>query len=476
MTRVLTFIPLLIAVALAQPARDVVPVLAIRQVTVIPMTGRASMPAMTVLVRGDRIAAVGPSDDVAIPPGARVVDGTGRFLMPGLIEMHAHLSKTRASAMGLFVLNGVTTLRDTGGDYEELVRWRREVLAGARIGPRILMAGPILESVRNIERMRKDPPSERVEPFDRMRIGIGTPEEARRTVARLASLEVDFLKIRTVQNRETYSAINEAANAQGIPVVGHVYELRPQTVLDAGQDGIEHSFYRPFKNEDRDQRLAMWRRFADAGVPIVPTMIVVHRPAFTPIERLRAMVEDDAGTIEPRRPFISKYMVRDWREQLLETTLDRQDQLKKMWAEGVRDLREMHEAGMELLAGSDVAALDIFPGSSLHDEIALFVTELGMSPAAALERATRRSARFLRIGDAVGTIERGKVADLVLLDADPLQDIANTRRIAAVVLRGQFYDRDGLEKIRAGVRAAPDLRVDDWGRKSEKEKGKTKKE
>jgi imidazolonepropionase-like amidohydrolase len=140
--------------------------------------------------------------------------------------------------------------------------------------------------------------------------------------------------------------------------------------------------------------------------------------------------------------------------------------LRKLWEGGVRrDLREMHDAGMDILAGSDNAVLNIYPGSSLHDELALFAREIGMTPAEILDRATRRSARFLRLDNSIGTIERGKIADLVLLDADPMQDIKNTQRIAAVVLRGTLYDRDGLEKLRAAVKSGSDRTTDDWGRK-----------
>ena len=131
-----------------------------------------------------------------------------------------------------------------------------------------------------------------------------------------------------------------------------------------------------------------------------------------------------------------------------------------------RDFREMHEAGVELLIGSDAAVLNIYPGYSLHDEMALFVREFGMTPAEVIERATRRSAKFLGISDQTGTVERGKMADLVLLDANPLDDIRNTRRIAAVILRGTLYDKGGLERILAAVRGAPDRRTDDWGRTS----------
>lgn len=452
----------------AAPGRDV-GLLAIRNVTVIPATGAAPLRAMTVLVREDRIAAIGPAALVELPPGARVVDGSGKFLLPGLVELHAHLSKTRASALGLFVANGVTTLRDMGGDHDELLRWRRDVRDGRRIGPRILMAGPFLESTRNIERMRKDPPADRVEPFERTRIAVGSPEEARRVVASLASRELDFLKIRTVANRETYLALNEAADAHGLRLVGHVTGIPPEVVLEAGQDGVDHPFYPSVEGRTREERLSVWRRFAARGVPVVPTLVTLFETTFPATERLRAIVEDDEGRIDPRRGYLSKYLVLDWREQVSEASDESREALRKIWEEVVRrDLRDMHEAGMDVLVGSDVAALNIYPGFSLHDEMVLFVTELGMTAAEAIERATRRSARFLGIDDSVGTIERGKVADLVLLDADPLLDIRNIRRISAVVLRGELYDRAGLERITAAVRAAPDRKIDDWGRNARK--------
>jgi len=401
---------------------------------------------------------------VAIPTEARVVDGTGKFLLPGLIDMHVHLSKTRGSALGLFVANGVTTARDMGGDYDELRQWRREVAGGTRVGPRILMPGPILESPANIARMRKDPPSERVEPFDRMRIGVGSPQEARATVARLAGMEIDFIKIRTVHDRETYLALNEAANAHGIPLVGHVPPYSAAAILEAGQDGVDHGFSRAFDKETRDERIATWRRFAAAGVPIVPTL-AIGGAILTPLERLRAIVEDDAGKVEPRRPYLSRFLMVDWREQFLEQSVEGQQQFRKFADQGLRDVREMHEAGIDLLAGTDTGVINLYPGSSLHDELAIFVRDIGMTPAEAIERATRRSARFLRIGDSVGTVERGKIADLILIDGDPLLDITNTRRISAVVVRGQYYDGAGLEKIRTDVLEAPDIRIDEWGRK-----------
>jgi imidazolonepropionase-like amidohydrolase len=450
---------ILLAWSAASPAAEV----AIRDVTVVRPEGPARN--MTVIVRDDRIAAVGPAADVVIAKDARVIDGTGKFLVPGFVEMHAHLSKLRASSLALFLANGVTTVRDMGGDHEELLRWRREIRAGRRIGPRIVMAGPYLESTANIERMRKDPVSERVEPFERMRIGVGSPDEARRVVASLAAKELDFIKIRTVADQETYLALNEAANAHGLPLIGHVYGIPPEVVLSSGQDGVEHGFYPTVQSESKEERLALWRRFAARNVAVVPTMIALFASVFPPTERLRAITEDAKGNLEPRRKYISKFTMLDWREQVAEATDQRRQTLRKLWDDFARrDLREMHEAGVDVLVGSDAAVLNIYPGSSLHDEMALFVGELGMTPAEVIDRATRRPARHLRLGDSIGTIERGKVADLVLLHADPLADIANTKAIAAVIVGGKLYDAPGLERLRAGVLAAPDLEVDDWGR------------
>ncbi|HSL72565.1 MAG TPA: hypothetical protein VK864_20110, partial [Longimicrobiales bacterium] len=155
---------------------------AIQHVTVIPMNGSAPRAMQTVLVTGGKIAATGEDGDVAVPAGAKVVDGAGKYLIPGLIEMHAHTSKTRASALGLYVVNGVTTLRDQGSEHAEVLRWRREIRAGERVGPRTLIAGPYLESLRNIERMRRDPPESRVEPFERARIPVSSPADARRII------------------------------------------------------------------------------------------------------------------------------------------------------------------------------------------------------------------------------------------------------------------------------------------------------
>ena len=305
---------------LGSQARSQEPIsLAIRNVGVIVGDGTPTVLAQTVLIRGERIAAIGPAAEVVVPGSARIIDGSDRFLMPGLIDLHVHLSKARASALGLFILNGVTTVRDMGGDFDELLQWRREITQGKRLGPRMLIAGPYLESSRNIARMRKDPPEARVEPFERTRIGVGTPEDARRIVADLASREVDFLKIRTVENQETFTALNAAAKAHGLQLVGHVTGTSPKVVLEAGQAGIDHTFY-PSTDGTREDRMAIWRQFAARAMPCVPTLVTMFETTFPPIARLKAIVEDETGAMDPRRAYLSRYLVQDWREQVSEAS------------------------------------------------------------------------------------------------------------------------------------------------------------
>jgi imidazolonepropionase-like amidohydrolase len=434
----------------------------IRNVTVIPMTGAGPARGQSVVVRDGRIAGIGPSAGVAVPAGAAVVDGTGRYLVPGLFEMHGHTSKTRASALGLYVVHGVTTLRDQGSEHAEVLRWRREIRDGVRVGPRMLIAGPYLESLRNIERMRRDPPEERVEPFERARIPIGTPEDARRVIDSLAALELDHFKVRTVQDSATYLALARAAHAHGRRLVGHVVTTSPELFLRAGQDGVEHGFPQSFDTLPRERRMAFWRELAARDVGVVPTLVVTTESVFRPLEYYQALVMDTARAIHPLRPYLSAFLLMDWREQVLEVTPERRAAFERLWPVWLRQVREMREAGVRIMAGSDVAVLNVWPGASLHDELRLLVDSAGMSPMEALQSATRRPAEWLGLADSVGTIEAGKVADLVLLAADPLADISSTRRIEAVVLRGRLFRREDLDALLADVARMPDIRENDW--------------
>ncbi|HET9515558.1 MAG TPA: amidohydrolase family protein [Gemmatimonadales bacterium] len=440
-------------------AQDVV---AIRDVTVIPMTGADAIPGQTVIVRGNRIAELGPVGGIRVPDGASVVDGTGKFLIPGLFDLHTHTSKTRASALGLYVVHGVTTIRDQGSEHAEVLRWRGEIRTGQRIGPRMIIAGPYLEALSNIERMRRDPPESRVEPFERARIPIGSPEAASRVIDSLARLELDHFKIRTVQNRETYLALAKAAHAHGKRLVGHAGSSLPEVFLEAGQDGLDHGFAPTLDSLPREQRMTFWRQLAARNVGVVPTAITALASTFHPLEYFRKLVDDTTGAVHPLRPYLSAFMILDWREQVEEVTPQRRTALERLLPMWLRHLREMREAGVRIMAGSDVAVLNVYPGYSLHEELQLLVDSVGMTPMEALESATRKPAEWLGLNHEVGSIAPRKVADLVLLTANPLEQIGNTRRIAAVMLQGRLFQRRELDALLAAVKAMPDLKANDW--------------
>jgi imidazolonepropionase-like amidohydrolase len=438
------------------------PALLIRDVTILSMDDVPPRRG-SVLVRGDRIDYAGPTDTLPPAPGAHIVDGRGRFLIPGLIDMHTHVSKTRGSSLSLLVAHGVTTVRDLGGDHEELLAWRREIGAGTRIGPQLLIAGPYLESASNAARQHATPASEMVEPTERTRIGVATPADAERIIAGIAARGVDHLKIRTTTNRETYLAIGAAAKRHGLALTGHVQPYPLDDVLASGQASIEHGFYPPLDERPLVDRRAFFARLAAAGVAMAPTLVVLERLGAPDDETLKRRVAEEERPASGKRR-LAAYLRAEWREQLAEQGPERPPLYRRLQEAIRRDLREMRAAGVRILAGTDIGVLNIVPGASLHEELALLVRDGNLSPLDALRAATRDAAAFLRRDREIGTIAAGRRADLILLDADPLADIAHVSRISAVVVRGRLFDRARLTRLVDEVSAAADVTANDWPR------------
>jgi imidazolonepropionase-like amidohydrolase len=423
--------------------------IAITHVTVVDVTGAPSRRDMTVVVTGDRISAVGKSAQIRVPPGTRVVDGTSRYLVPGFWDMHTHFMNTGESALPLLVAHGVTSVREMGGRIADTRAWQARMAAGTLVGPRIRTAGPVLESPQYIARVhvRDQRLGGRLAPLVLpYRIGVGNAAQARRAVDSIDKLRADFVKIRTAGSREAYFGILAAAHRTGLSVAGHaptVVSLREAS--DSGQRSFEHSVVDHVARMPAAEQRALYARLAANGTWYVPTLVVLSAPR-TPDTAIVAMLDDTLALRDPRRRFVAPSLATWWRIQVAERMGDTAAarRFADTWRTGydrtLEIIRAMRAAGVPILVGTDAGSVMVFPGFSVHEEMALLVEDARLTPREALWGATVGPARYFDMERDVGSIEVGKIADLVLLDGDPLVDIRNTARINAVVLRGELID------------------------------------
>ena len=412
-------------------------------------TGRL-LPNQTVVVAGNRIRDVGPA--VRVGAGARVVDARGKYLIPGLWDMHTHVYGNGPGALLLYAANGVTSIRDMGADDFARVRaWRDSIAAGQRLGPRMKIASPVVESPRWIAAIRRMEEREGL-PTEWLnhRFGPSTPAEAIAFVDSVARLGADHVKVRNYPAPEVLRALMQRARERGLPVVAHTHGgMPPVEASAAGMASFEHGFF-PAIAESRAGRDSVYRRLAVNGTAIVPTL-VTWRGRVLSGDSLLVLASADA---DPRLRYLPARVSQRWRDEAKtrkhETALD----WRALYRNDVRNLRELAAAGMVVMVGSDAGAPLVIPGFATHDELAQLVEVGGFTPLQALQAATLRPARFMGIADSLGTVARGRLADLVLLDANPLDDIRNTKKVRGVVLNGRYLDRSALDALLAEAERA----------------------
>jgi imidazolonepropionase-like amidohydrolase len=426
--------------------------LAITNVTIVD--GRNSLPKLgqTVIIRGNRIVAVGTERSTPVPKGARIIDGRGKFLIPGLWDMHVHTSIIGGRALlSLYVANGVTGVRDMAGDWDTLRTWRKEIAAGTLVGPRIIASGPYLEG--------GDVPIPH--------LLARTPEEGAAGVDSLIKLGVDFVKVHTQLKPEVHLAILRRARERGVVVSGHVSNtLGSAAASDSGQKSIEHMLgipapCTPAESLALKPRYAMqsavgrcrsldlstlYAKFVKNGTWVTPTFVAIVEVAGWPAHDVPGdtLVQYLPDTL---KKFVSQLF------PMPDSIPPNADSVgRAMLAKRMTQLADMHHAGVPILTGTDAPLRNSPPGFGLHEEM-LMLTRGGLSPFEAMRAATLAPARYLGITDSAGTVEAGKRADLILLDASPLLDIRNTRRITAVVFNGRLIDSTERAKL---LRAAMD--------------------
>jgi amidohydrolase family protein len=440
----------------------------ISHVTVIDTATGNEAQDRTVVISADRISEVRASKGTKTLAGAKIVDGTGKYLIPGLWDMHVHA--VRAERIGtmlpMFVANGVLGIRDMGTDMKlaDVEVLRKHITSGLRIAPRIISTGQILDG-------RLPPPS-------RTFAVIKTPAEGRAAVQSLKAGGADFVKVYTWLPRDAYLAIAEEAKKQGLPFVGHVpMSVTAVEASAAGQKSIEHlnGIDLVCSARESDIRNTLLKQDGEMGDAVGQNVIIEASASYSDdkgakvfatlaqnhtwqIPTFVAFLQDaefnnSRVTDDPRLKYIPPSIRKQWCDYAQHhagpTPWD------KVFERHLAILGAMHRAGVPIMAGTDSAwgVPFTYAGFSLQDELALLV-RAGLTPAEVLEAATIDPARFLGTERDLGSVEKGKIADLLLLDADPLQDIHNTTRISGVFLSGRYLDRAALDKLLKEAEAA----------------------
>jgi len=415
----------------------------------------------TIVVQGNRITSVGST---TTDSGGQVVDATGVYVIPGLWDMHTHAFFGDSSPDGrdlilpLFIANGVTSIRDMGSSLDEILRARADVAAHTLLGPRMIVSGPMLDGPKV-----SFPAS----------IAITTPAVGRETVDSLKRRGVDFIKIQSGVPRDAYFAIADEAKKVGVRFEGHVPDaIRASEAITAGQRTFEHLIgifeasspdedkyitdkydggtKRPgvfLKTYDPVREARIIQQIAAAGVWQCPTLFW---------ERGQWLVDVVDAANDPDLAYAAKSWVARWpasRASILKGLASDPRPVRSEFVEHeLAIIRKLHTAHVPFLAGTDTpAGVDVIPGISLHLELERFVAA-GFTPLEALRTATLNPAVFYgKTGD-YGSVQAGRVADLVMLSANPLSDIKKTRAIVGVVVDGRYLSSTDLDRLRARLK------------------------
>lgn len=415
----------------------------ITDITLVDVENGVTIPGQTVKVVGEQIQKIGPPAGPDVPERTRTLPGHGLYLMPGLVDAHVHFLD--ATVFGrLMIANGVTLVRDTGMPNEFILELRNALNRGELLGPEMVATGAILDG---------DPPL-----IPLISQGVKTPEEGRLAVRQQVEAGADLIKVYSRLEREVFLAIVDEAHKLGRKAVGHIPEsVYLEEAAAAGLACSEHFFgfekviakllgepvklqYAGMGSEagylgrldqvDLAKLQEVYARIRSSGMTVCPTIITFK--VGTGIKAIQA------GDF-PRKEYISPMVLSVWA-----SLWSQQEDLPHfIWQNWARMVNGLYQAGVPLMAGTDLMLPGIFPGYSLHEELAIW-QEAGIPPAEVLRSATLGPAQFLGLGDRLGSLCEGKTASMVLVRANPLEDVRNAQEIESVFLRGRYFSRQDL--------------------------------
>lgn len=408
-------------------------------VNVIPMDENRVLENYTVIVAGDRIEKMGPTAEIAIPENARIIDGEGKYLMPGLAEMHGHVPPTRPgptapayfndeyikNTLFLYISAGITTVRGMLG-YEGQLELKDKVNAGMLIGPNLYLAGPSFNGN-----------------------SVSSPAQARQMVRKQKEEGWDLLKVHPGLNRAEYDAMAETAKEIGISFGGHVpAEVGVVHAIEMGQLTMDHidgyvAYITAFEKQDWDQKRAdIIQMTKDHGVWIVPT------------QALWATIIGAANYEDMKQYDELKYIPKEVKQNYFNFadnpgssytigTPEEQAEMRRQL------LEEMNNAGVKILMGTDAPQLFSVPGFSIHRELPHMVAA-GMTPYEIIESGTKKVGEYFSNDDTFGMIMEGQRADMILLKQNPLEDVTHIKDHSGVMVQGKWYSREMIDlKLKA---------------------------
>ena len=470
MLRLLTTVVALLAAAAPAYARDKIDLL-IREATIVDVAHGKLILGQAVAITDDSIVAVGPNSVLSRRFDAmRAVNATGKFVMPGLWDMHVHfgggpeLIEENKALLPLYVAHGVTGVRDAAADLgDSVLQWRSQVAAGTLLGPTISPSGPKLEGYK---------------PLWKRTIEVGTPAEVDAALDRLQRMKVDFVKITdNTLKPDIFLYAVKAAKARGLKTSAHTpYALTIEQAALAGLGSVEHLDYlikagspqeasfgadyaagklsygeasdKFVETFDPTYAAQEYRRLAATGLYVTPTLNM---------SRILAFLDREDHRNDPALAYIGPGLRKtyEWRvERAAKSTPAQIEARHREYELSLMVLPMLVEAGIPVLAGTDAGYLNSFnyPGEGLHEELERYV-EAGLTPQQALVSATITGPAFLGHSGRYGAVVKGKAADLLILDANPLQDIRSTRRIHGVVLKGKWLGRTELDSLLSDAKA-----------------------
>lgn len=446
--------------AAAPSAGEIKADLMIKNINVIDVKTGKIKHSVDVVIRKDKIYRIVKSKKSNKDEALQIIDGTGKFLIPGLWDMHTHAGALYKHFFPLFIANGVTGIREMWGNPAEIKKIRDEINRGIIDGPMIITSGTIIDG---------NPPT-----AGSMNIAE-TPEQGREIVRKQKKDGAEFIKVYFNLKKDVYLAIADEAKKLNLPLVGHLPNRVPlDEAIKAGHKSFEHfynilEFYSDQKGlnqieENREGRFAGdnfyvrldygYKTFDPAkskdAIKLLKNKNVWICPTYT-VHKGFMRDYDPSYTDDKRMAFMPEKTVTWWmtnkKKPLTELQIQHWNSDKLWYARVLAESKKYKENGVKFLAGTDVANYFVYPGFSIHEELEIFVNEAGFSPLEALQTATINPAEFLNIDNQLGTVEKGKLANLVILNKNPMENISNTKTIAGIVLTGKYKSKSDLTNI-----------------------------